>query len=67
MNKKKFAIVLKSARESAGINKCELSRKTGFSVRVIQYWEQGKQGISLENADKILKALGVELTIGGKK
>lgn len=67
MNKEKFAIVLKNARESAGVNKCELSRKTGFSVRAIHYWEKGEQRISLEDADKILKALNVELKIGGKK
>lgn len=29
-------------------------------------WEQGVKSISLQNADKLLKALGVELTIGGK-
>nr|WP_242953899.1 helix-turn-helix transcriptional regulator [Clostridium sp. BL-8] len=32
----------------------------------MEYWESGKRKISLENADKIFKALGKTLIIGVK-
>lgn len=66
MNKSEFAKILKNARESAGVSKCELTRRTGFTRMAIQNWEKGIKNITLENADKLLKALGAELTIGGK-
>ena len=64
MDKESFAQLFKKARESKGITKYALAKKTGFTHRAIVNWEQGKNSISLENADKLLKALGVELTIG---
>ncbi|WP_455799908.1 helix-turn-helix domain-containing protein [Clostridium butyricum] len=30
----------------------------------MEYWESGKRSISLENADKIFKALNIRITIG---
>ena len=32
----------------------------------IHNWEKATDSISLENADRLLKTLGVEITIGGK-
>lgn len=64
MDKESFAQLFKKARESKGITKYALAKKTGFTYRAIVNWEQGKNSISLENADKLLKALGVEVTIG---
>lgn len=66
MIKKNFGKILKKARENKGISQRELARMVGVDKRSIIYWEQGKQNISLENADKLLKALGIEITIGGK-
>ena len=67
MNRQEFAKILKKAREEENITQIELAHKTGFTNRSIIFWEQGKKNISLENADKLLKALGVEITIGGKQ
>ena len=64
MDKESFARFFFLSCESKGITKYALAKKTGFTYRAIVNWEQGKNSISLENADKLLKALGVELTIG---
>lgn len=66
MDKYQFAKMLKKARESKHIGKSELARVSGFSRQAIHNWEKGIDSISLENADKLLKALGVEIKIGGK-
>lgn len=67
MLKKNFGEILKKARENKEISQRELARLVGVERRSIIYWEQGKQNITLENADKLLKALGVEIKIGGSK
>lgn len=66
MDKYEFAKILKNSREEKNVTQHELACKTGLTERSIIYWEQGVKSISLQNADKLLKALGVELTIGGK-
>lgn len=66
MNRQEFAKILRKAREEKNITQLELACRTGFTNRSIIFWEQGKKKISLENADKLLKALGIEITIGGK-
>lgn len=64
MYKRMIAELIRKQRNLQGITQRELAERSGFTLRSIQYWEQGKNSISLENADKLLKALGVELTIG---
>lgn len=64
MDKENFAQLFKKAREQKVLLNMLSAKKTGFTYRAIVNWEQGKNSISLENADKLLKALGVELTIG---
>ena len=66
MNKKQFSTILKSARKEKGISKCKLADLTGFTRQAIHKWEKGEESISLENADKLLKTLGVEMMIGEK-
>lgn len=63
-HKKEFAEILSKNRKLRGLSQRELAERTGFTVRAIQYWEKGVKNISLENADKLLKALGTEITIG---
>lgn len=65
MNKTDFSQLLLKTRQEKEISQRELSRRTGFTTRAIQYWETEQRQISLENADKLLKALGVEIKIGG--
>ena len=59
-----FAEILLKSRKQKGFSQSELAKKSGFTKRAIQYWEKGEKSISLENADKLLKALGVQITIG---
>ena len=67
MDRQEFAKILRKAREEKNIKQLELAHRTGFTNRSIIFWEQGKKNISLENADKLLKALGIEITIGGSE
>ena len=42
------------------------AEKAGFTMRAVQYWEHGTKNITLENAAKLLDALGMEITIQDK-
>lgn len=64
MHIKEFSIILRENRKQRGISQSELAKKAGFTKRAIQYWEKGEKSISLENADRLLTALGVEIKIG---
>jgi transcriptional regulator with XRE-family HTH domain len=64
MHIKEFSIILRENRKQRGISQSKLAKKAGFTKRAIQYWEKGEKSISLENADKLFKALGVQITIG---
>ena len=63
--KQMIAEIIRKQRISQGITQRELAERSGFTLRSIQYWEKGTKSISLENADKLFKALGIEITIGG--
>lgn len=64
MHIKEFSKILRENRKQRGISQSELAKKAGFTKRAIQYWEKGEKSISLENADKLFKALGIQITIG---
>lgn len=64
MHIKEFSIILRENRKQRGFSQSELAKKAGFTKRAIQYWEKGEKSISLENADKLFKALGVQITVG---
>ena len=57
---------LKEQREQQGLSHAKLAKAAGVSKRSLIYWEQGAKEISLDNADKVLKALNVSLTIGAR-
>lgn len=67
MTKKNFGKIIRRSRESQGISQRELAQRANVSMRSIVFWEQGAINITLENADKLLKALGVEVKIGGSE
>ena len=67
MDRKEFAKVIRKTREEKNITQFELAIRAGVTERSVQNWEQGNKNISLEHADKLLKALGIEITIGLKK
>jgi len=56
--------LLKTTRINMGITQKELAEKAGVSIAAIRHWEQGDRGMTLENADKVFRALGVSIAIG---
>lgn len=55
---------LKEQREQQGISHAKLAKAAGVSKRSLIYWEQGERDMSVENADKVFRALGVSMRIG---
>ena len=62
----KIGEMIKRERTKANLSTKKLAEAAGCTSRAIEYWESGKRKISLENADKIFKALGKTLIIGVK-
>ncbi len=61
-----FGEILQNERKKQGISKAKLAEMTGFTSRVIYYWENGQHDISLKNAAIVANALGITITIGKK-
>lgn len=64
MQEQKFGEILQNERKRKGISQKKLSEMTGITVRTISYWETGKRKMTLENADKVFKALQVSISVG---
>ena len=64
MDKKNFGEWLKANRKAKGLTQQELADKCGVTRESIVWWETGKNSVSLENAGKVVKALGTSLTLG---
>ena len=47
-----------------GLTSSQLAAMTGVSIRSIEYWLRRDKNISLENANKVLKALETKFTLG---
>lgn len=62
----KIGKIIEKERIKSNISRSKLAEMIGCTSRAIDYWENGKRSISLENADKIFKALGKTITIGAK-
>lgn len=60
----KVGAYLKEKREQQGLSHEKLAKAAGVSKRSLIYWEQGEREPSVENADKVLRALGTSLKIG---
>ncbi|WP_315072573.1 helix-turn-helix transcriptional regulator [uncultured Clostridium sp.] len=61
-----IGLMIATERTKNNLSTKKLAEAIGCSSRAIEYWESGKRKISLENADKIFKALGKTLIIGVK-
>lgn len=59
-----IGLMIATERTKANISREKLAQAAGCTSRAIEYWENGKRKISLENADKVFKALGKTITIG---
>ncbi len=64
MKEQKFAKILRNERKKAGLSQAQLAEMTGLSVRTISLWENGGRKMTLENADKVFRALHVLVVIG---
>ena len=60
----KFTIIIRNERKKQGLSANALGKKAGISGRAITYWENGMREPTLESAHKVLKVLGVAMTIG---
>lgn len=60
----KIGKIIEKERKCKNISKVNLAQMVGCTTRAIDYWENGSRSISLDNADKIFKALNVKITIG---
>ncbi len=59
-----FAELIKVERERQGLSLSHLAEKAQVTKPSLHQWEHGKGNISLKNADKVLKALGISMKIG---
>lgn len=56
--------ILKEERVKQGKTQKQLADDAGVTSRAVAYWESGKRKMSVENADKVFKALQVSVVIG---
>lgn len=61
---RRFDRILQDERKKKGISQEKLAKMIGVTERTISYWETGKRKMTLENADKVFKALNVSVVIG---
>jgi transcriptional regulator with XRE-family HTH domain len=66
MNIKEIGLEIKKRRKYLSITQEDLAEITGISRRSLQYIESGKMNPSVEQLEKILKALGLEIIIRTK-
>ena len=62
-----YAQLIRTERERQGLSYRKLSEMSGCTYTSIWRWEHGEDPPSLENADALLRALGVSMTIGEKR
>jgi transcriptional regulator with XRE-family HTH domain len=58
------ADVIYSARRRAGLTQAELARRLGLPQSQISRWERGAVAPSFETLRSVVRACGLELTIG---
>ena len=56
--------IIKEEREKQGISQQQLAGKSGVTKRFVVYWETGGREITIEYADKVLRALGNSVVLG---
>jgi transcriptional regulator with XRE-family HTH domain len=56
--------LIREARRRAGLTQSELGRRAGKPQSVVSRWERGEVEMSLETLRKLVRACGLELTVG---
>lgn len=59
-----IAKLIKQERMKQELSYEEIAKRAGVTSRSIRLWEKQERSISLENADKIMKALNVSIVVG---
>ena len=60
----KYGELIRKERKKQKKTQEELAKEIGVTARTIEFWERGERNMTLTNADKVFKALGVSITIG---
>lgn len=63
MDKYTILQVIEKERLRQGMSKRELAKKAGVTDRSLYMWESDQRGMTLTNADSLLKAVGMKLVI----
>lgn len=63
MEPKEIMKLIEKERVKQGVSINEMARRVGVSASNIEHWKNGG-GITLKKADKVLKVLGLTVTIG---
>lgn len=58
------ADLIYEARRRAGLTQAELARRAGTSQSAVARWERGEVKPSLERLRELIRACGLELTLG---
>ena len=66
MNVKEIGEEIKKRRKFLRITQIDLAEITGIGVRSLQYIERGQMNPSVEQLEKILEALGLEIIVRTK-
>lgn len=59
-----IAKIIKKKRQEQGLSQKQLADMAGVTKRAIAYWEKEERQMSIENADKLLKALHASVMLG---
>lgn len=60
-----FQAIMQDLVQNCNISKRELAQEAGITARLLNYYLRGERKPTLETADKLLRALGETLIIGG--
>lgn len=63
MDKYTILQVIEKERLRQGMSKRELAKKAGVTDRSLYMWESDQRGMTLTNADSLLKAVGMKLVL----
>lgn len=64
MGKMDFTKIIRDGRIKRGLSQKQLADEVGVTKRAIAYWKKGTRQMSIENADKVLKALHISIKLG---
>lgn len=61
-----YGELIKKRRKKQNMSTYKLAKLTGVSETAVLRWESGERNLTLNNADKVFKVLGVSVVIGAR-